>query len=149
MTMEDLKACLVQKQVLLTRLVNLSRQIETQCAREEPADPSPLILQRKVYLDRLKKCADRISFFLKQVPPEEKKRIGAVLSGHLPESLCSAEEAEVMKRELECRALLREISASDAESQKYMKKECDRLQKLVSDSRGKGERLSPLFHVSP
>lgn len=148
MTMEDLKACLIQKQVLLTRLVNLSRQIETQCAREEPTDPSSLILQRKVYLDRLKKCADRITLLLKQIPPEERKRVDSVLSGHLPEALCNAEEAEVMKRETSCRALLREISASDTESRKYMKKECDRLQKLVNDSRGKGEQLSPLFRYS-
>lgn len=142
MAMEELLACLNQKHVLLTRLLNLSRQIEVQCNRETPADPSAFIHQREVYLDRLKKCADRIAHLLAILPPEDRKRMESVLSSHLPKNQCSAEEAGVMEQEAECRSLLREISASDAESKRQMKKECDRLQKLINDSRGNGGKNS-------
>lgn len=139
---EELLACLNQKKVLLTRLLNLSRQIEVQCAHREPEAPFSLIQQRQVYLDRLKKCADRITLLLEGLPPEERERIRSVLSGRLPKDRCKTEETGAMQSEVECRSLLRGISASDTESKKQMKKECDRLQKLVNDSRGKGRKNS-------
>ncbi|QAT50669.1 hypothetical protein EQM14_13360 [Caproiciproducens sp. NJN-50] len=139
---EELQACLDQKQVLLTRLLNLSRQIETQCSREKPEDPSALIRQRQVYIDRLKKCADRIGLLLAKLPHEERERTDSILSARLPKAQCSAGEASAMEREAQCRSLLRELSASDAESRRQMKKECDRLQKLVNNSRGKGKKDS-------
>lgn len=145
---EELRACLNQKQILLTRLLNLSRQIEAQCSREKPEDPSALIQQRQVYLDRLKKCADRIALLLTKLPPAERERTDAILFARVPKAQCSAWERSVMKQEAECRSLLREISASDAESKRQMKKECDRLQKLVSDSRGKGKNNSLFFNFN-
>jgi broad specificity phosphatase PhoE len=143
--MEELQACLDQKKILLTLLLNLSRQIEVQCAYEEPDDPSPLIFQRQVYLERLKKCVDRIAQVLEKLPDKEHERMTLVFSSRLPMAQCSAEERGASECEVECRSLLREISVSDAESKRQLKKECDRLQKLVSDSRGKGRKNSLFF----
>lgn len=140
--MEELQVCVHQKQIFLTRLADLSQQVETQCCRPEPSDPSPLLRQRQVYLDRLKKCTDRISALLRKLSPEEHGRMDAVFSANLPKSQCSPVEMEIMEKERECRSLLSEISASDAESARQMKRECDRLQKLVNDSRSKGKKDS-------
>ncbi len=146
--MEELKACVNQEQIFLTRLADLSQQVETQCCRSEPSDPSPLLRQRQVYLDRLKKCVGRISVLMRKLPSEEQGRMNAVFSARLPKGQCNPEEMEIMEKEKKCHSLLSEISASDAESARQMKRECDRLQKLVNDSHSKRKKDSPFSGYS-
>ena len=96
--MEELKACVNQEQIFLTRLADLSQQVETQCCRSEPSDPSPLLRQRQVYLDRLKKCVGRISVLMRKLPSEEQGRMNAVFSARLPKGQCNPEEMEIMEK---------------------------------------------------
>lgn len=138
MAYEDLSACLEQEEVLLTRIRDISVQMETQCSLPNPA-PGELVQQRQVYLDRLKKCGDRVTALLGKLDPCERERLSAVLSSGVNREECSTQEAPLLERGAKCRSLLRETVALDRESLKQIKKECDRLQKLVNESR-RGEK---------
>ena len=141
MAYEDLSACLEQEEVLLTRIRDLSVQIEVQCGFPTPA-PGELVRQRQVYFDRLKKCVGRVTALLGKLEPGERQRMSAVLSSGAKRDECSAQELPLLERGARCRSLLREAAASDRESLKRIKKECDRLQKLVNESRrGKRDEL--------
>ncbi|MVB09760.1 hypothetical protein CAFE_04250 [Caprobacter fermentans] len=146
--MEELLACVDQKEVLLTRIFNLARQIEVVCCEPEHPAPTALIQQRQVFLERLKKCADRVSFLIGRMPAPDQERVSGVLSGRVSKQECSEQEQLLRDRETRCRSLLRGALASDAESARQMKKERDRLQKLVNDSRGKGRETSPFSNVT-
>ena len=137
----ELRACLDQKEVLLTRIKDFSRRIEVRCGLPDPS-PAGLITERQVYLDRLKKCEARVSALLGRLPAGERDRGEQILSGRLPREECSASERDLLESGIRCRSLLREISASDSESLKQIKKERDRLQKLAGGSRP-GRRNSP------
>lgn len=138
----ELRACLEQKEVLLTKLLNLSRQIETQLEEPDVPNPLPVIQQRQVYLDRLKKCTSRITAMLDGLPSAKRAHIKSLLSMQRTTDSRSPEEAELAQLEAKCRALLRRINASDSISKSRIKKERDRLQKLVNDSRKKGQKNS-------
>ncbi|WP_411676505.1 hypothetical protein [Caproicibacter sp.] len=146
--MEELLACVDQKEVLLTRIFNLARQIEVVCREPEHPVPTALIQQRQVFLERLKKCADRIALLVGKMPAPERERVSGVLAGRVSKQECSAQEQLLRDGETRCRSLLRGTLASDAESGRQMKKERDRLRKLVNDSRGKGRETSPFSNVT-
>lgn len=133
----ELRTCLEQKQVLLTKLLSLSRQIKDQCYQPEKTTPSALIEQRQIYLTRLKKCVDRINFLVEKLPPQEHERMNIILSAQSSKPACTQAESELWKLEVKSHSLLQEIYSCDAESKKKMKEECDRLRKLVNDSRSK------------
>lgn len=141
MAYEELLACLDQEEVLLTRIRDLSVQIEVRCGLPDPV-PGELVQQRQVYFDRLKKCRARAAALLGKLESGERGRLNAVLSSGLKRDECSAEELPLLERGSKCRSLVREAAAADRESLERLKKERDRLQKLVGDSRrGKGTRL--------
>ncbi|MFU0831589.1 MAG: hypothetical protein ACFWUC_01400 [Oscillospiraceae bacterium] len=141
----ELRTCIEQKQVLLTKILNLSRQIKNQCNQPEQMNPSFLIEQRQIYLNRLKKCVDRIGLLVGKLPPQEQNRINTILSAPSPKPICTPEESELWDLEVKSRSLLQEICSCDEESKKKMKEECERLRKLVNDSRSKRNNNSLYF----
>lgn len=142
MAYEELLACMDQKEVLLTRIRDLSRRIEVRCGLPD-ASPAEPITERQIYIDRLKKCEARVSSLLARLPAEERDRADRVLSARMRQKECASDdEKALLTYGARCRSLLLEITAFDAESLKQMKKERDRLQKLVNDSRtGRGDGL--------
>ncbi|XOQ43519.1 MAG: FlgN protein [Clostridium sp.] len=133
----EIRACVEQKQVLLTKILSLSRQIKDQCNQLDKTDPSALINQRQIYLNRLKKCMDRIAQLAAKLPPQEQERMDMILSAQSPKPACTPAESQLWEIEAKCRSLLHEICSCDAESKKKMKEECQRLRKLVNDTRNK------------
>lgn len=142
MPYEELKSCLEQKEILLTRIMNLARQIEVQCTFPDP-ELLDLLQQRQVYIDRLKKCSELLIVLTKQLDSRESERIGRVLSAQVEKETCSAEELRLMERESKCRTLLRETAAMDSESAKRIGDERDRMKSLISRSRKSKD--GPLF----
>ena len=146
MAHEELLACLDQMEVLLTRVKDLARRIEIQSGAGSTA-PNDLLGARQVYIDRLKKCENRVSALLSRLPEGERRQMKTVLfSGSLPDG-ASPEETALSGYGARCRSLQREIRACDFESIKQIKKERDLLQKRINDSRGTAGPASgsPLF----
>lgn len=146
MAYEELLACLDQEEVLLARIRDLSVQIEVQSGLPDPA-PGELVQQRQVYFDRLKKCRTRAAALLGKLEPGERERMSAVLSSGVKRDECSAEELPLLERGARCRSLVREAAAADRESLEQLKKERDRLQKLVNESR-RGKKAGPFGNYS-
>ena len=143
--MNELQACIEQKQVLLTKLRDLSQQIELQCDKSEHRDLADFVEKRQIYLDRLKKCTNRITVLTKKLPPHEQQRMNLILSAKLSKEQCNTEEIHLLDVEVNCRTLLQQISSYDANSRQKIKQECDRLRGLVNDSRNKNTCSIPYF----
>lgn len=123
-----------QKVVLLTAVLNLTKQIEVQ-SRQEDIQLSDLPEQRQVYIDRLKKCNRMIDFCQKKAVGEEADRLKLLLSGKEDPQTCTEEERRLAGYARESRSLLDSILALDTEARKRIRNDCDRMQKQLRSAR--------------
>ena len=138
-----LPQCMEQKLVLLTKISDVTKQIEVQ-SRQEEINLGDLADRRQVFIDRLKKCQNMIDAACRQLPPEQQERRKKILSGRFPEEECTPEEARLLKIGAKCGVVLQETLAMDREAHDRLQKECDRLQKLLHSSRRPAAQKYPV-----
>lgn len=131
---ELLLSCMKQKLILLTKVSNLTKQMEV-CSRQTEIKMGDLAGQRQVFLDRLKKCESVIASCNTALPGEQQKRQKKILSGDFPKEECSASENELLGYAVKCRDLLRYILSMDKEVRERLQNECNRLQELLHNAR--------------
>lgn len=131
---EILLKYLDQKLILLTRISDITKQIEVQ-SRQDDIQLDNLPDQRQVYIDRLKKCEQMINESLVPLSGEEKDRRKKILSGNFPKDECSDEEAKLLDYAMQCQNVLHRTLAMDVEARRLLQKECDRLQNLLHTAR--------------
>lgn len=125
-----LRKCMEQKLLLLTKISNLTKQIEVQ-SRQKDIEIGNLPEQRQIYIGRLKKCEAIIHNTCCMLPVEKQERSRAILSGKAAQGSCTVEETEFLQYGVKCRGLLQDILSMDSICRKRLQKECDRLQKLL------------------
>lgn len=128
-----LHSCMDQKVILLTRISDLTKQVEVM-SRQKAPDVGSLLNQRQVYLDRLKKCESILENSRCQLPLEMQGQVKLILSGKESAENCTADEAKLLLCGRKCRVLLRDILAMDAECKSRLQAERSRLQKLLQPS---------------
>jgi hypothetical protein len=133
-----LRKCMEQKLLLLTKIANLTKQMEVQ-SRQKEIEIGDLPEQRQIYIGRLKKCEAIIQNACCMLPVENQERSKAILSGKATQEGCTAEETEFLQCSIKCRGLLQNILSMDSICRKRLQKECDRLQKLMQS----GHRATP------
>lgn len=136
MEYERLLALWDQRIVLLTSILDLTKQIEAQSCQED-IQLGDLPEQRQVYLDRLKKCNRIIDASVGKADPENRARLKSVLAANPDLTSCTQEERRLAAYAQESRRLLDSILASDTEARRKIRLECDRLRKLARSSRKK------------
>lgn len=129
-----LVACLDQKLVLLTKISDITKQIEVQSCQKE-IELGDLPDQRQIYIDRLKKCEQVITDSYQSMAEEQQVRRKKILSGDFPKEECTEEETELLEYAIKCRDILNKTLAMDVEARRLLQKECDRLQKLLHTAR--------------
>lgn len=142
---EMLEECLKQKLVLLTRISDITKQIEVQSSQDE-IELGDLPDQRQVYIDRLKKCEQMICESYASLKGKEQERRKRILSGDFLKEECSVEEARLLNYSIECQNMLQKTLAMDREARKLLQKECDRLQTLLQTARNSKKRAYPKSH---
>lgn len=136
---EKLEACLKQKVVLLKKTMNITKQLEVQ-SKLPDIELNGLPQQRQIYIDRLKKCDALISNLINQLSAEQQVRMKKILSADFRKIDCESSELTLFEYGVQCRSLLRSITAMDTEILRRVSEERGRLQKLVSVSRGNADR---------
>ena len=134
-----------QRIVLLTAVLNLTKQIEVQ-SRQEEIQLSDLPEQRQVYVDRLKKCNQMIDACQAKAAGEESARLKLLLSGKEDAQTYTEEERRLACYARESRSLLDSILALDTEARKKIRDDCDRLQNQLRSVRrqiGVNRRADP------
>lgn len=126
--------CMKQKKVLLEKVMEMSRQMESLSKLPHP-DPGNLPQERQVYIDRLKKCDQMLASQINQLSSNEQTRMKDVLSSSLKKADCTAQEWELSEYGKVCRALLRSIIAADQVSMERFREESQWLQQNVNQSR--------------
>lgn len=126
--------CMEQKLILLTKISDITKQIEVR-SRQKEISLGDLADQRQLYINRLKKCQQMIESACQCLPPERQERRRQILSGRFAEEDCTAEEAKLLVLGKKCRVVRQETLSMDAEARERLQKECDRLQKLLHSAR--------------
>ena len=136
MEYERLLALWDQRTVLLTFVLDLTKQIEVQSCQED-IQLGDLPEQRQVYLDRLKKCNRMIDASVGKTDAENRVRLKKLLAPNPDLTSCTKEEHRLAAYARESRRLLDSILASDTEARRKIQLECDRLRELARSSRKK------------
>ena len=134
-TPEDfLPDCMTQELVLLTKISDITKQIEVQ-SRQKEIHLDGLAENRQIYIDRLKKCRQMIEAACQPLLPEQQERRKKILSGRFAKEKCTPEEAKLLELGAKCNSVLQEMLVTDREARERLQQECDRLQKLLHTSR--------------
>lgn len=140
---EKLAFALEQKVLLLTKIADLTKQIEVR-SRQKEIRLEDLPAQRQVLLDRVEKCNRMVESSVGVLPEESRGRMKRILDGNAGPEECSEDEAVLLQHSLKCQSLLRTILAENAVAVGRISGERDRLQKLLGGLREGGN--ANMFH---
>lgn len=133
---QTLAAYLDQKLILLTKISDLTKQIEVQSSQTD-IQLGDLPEKRQIYIDRLKKCEQMIHESYQSMAGEQKERRKKILNGDFSKKDCTVEEAGLLACAIQCRSVLLRTLAMDRDARGLIQKECDRLQNLLHTARKK------------
>ncbi|HEX3037504.1 MAG TPA: hypothetical protein VHO94_00735 [Oscillospiraceae bacterium] len=142
---EQIVLCIQQKLVLMTNILNLSKQIEVRCSQPE-IELGNLLQDRKVYMDRFDKCSTLLSKLTAELPSEEKEHMEQLLGGKAEPEDCSGEELSILKSVRKFNDYLQQAIALDKNATKHMKKQCDELRVTINKQRKTQENTS-LYNI--
>ena len=120
-----------QRIVLLTAILNLTKQIEVQSSQKD-IRLGDLPEQRGVYIGRLKKCNRMIDACRGKTDEKELARLTQVLAGKADAAGCTEEELRLADDAQKSRSLLDSILSSDTEARRKIRNECDRLRRRAA-----------------
>ncbi len=138
---EEIKACLEQKVILLTQILNLTKQIEVRC--NEPAvELEHFLDQRGSLMQRVDKCDDLMHSCIAQMPPVQQSRVTSILNQNIEEKDCSEEERSVLLLADQCNTLFQRAAALDQSANDALKKQYedvkDKLKEIRKADKGQG-----------
>lgn len=131
---EQIVLCVQQKLVLMTNILNLSKQIEVRCSQPE-IELGNLLQDRKVYMDRIDKCNSLLSKLTSELPSDEKERVEHLLSGKAEPEDCSKEERSILQSVQKYNGYLQQAIALDKDASKFMQKQCDEMRANINKQR--------------
>ena len=146
MTDEKLLFALEQKTLLLTKIADLTKQIEVKSKQKEIRLEN-LPTQRQILLNRVEKCNRMIDGCVKSLPEDSRERMRQILAGKIRPEECTPEETVLLRHSLKCLSLLRTILAENNIAVVRVRKERNRLQKAMSKLRKDSNASGSMFHV--
>jgi hypothetical protein len=140
----EIITCLEQKEVLLKRVMDLTKQIEVR-TRQPDIDLEDFLEQRVPYMKRVQKCDQLIASNIKQMEPKQQTRMKQILNYEIPESQCSEEELGILKLAKSCDKLLQRINTLNKSSYDAMKRQYDFVREKLAELRKQGKTPN-MFH---
>lgn len=134
--MDEIIACLEQKVLLLTKIWNLTKQIEVRCTQQE-VELDQFLELRGIYIDRVKKCNSLIQKLTKNLPAEQQERLTRLLQPDaIQDDQCgSDEERKILKLSRDCADILQKAGALDQIARETLQKQCTELQEKINQLR--------------
>ena len=145
--MEQLILCLEQKVILLTKILNITKQIEVRSAQPE-IKLDDFLEQRGVFIERLNKCNSLIKSIVSQSASEEKSRIKMLLNLQVSESNCNSDEEKILKLSKKCSELIKRTTDLDSVAHQRIKKERDELMEKINELRKKENKDTPYQSIN-
>lgn len=140
----EIITCLEQKEVLLTKVMDLTKQIEVR-TRQPEINLDDFLEQRVPYMKRVQKCNQLIASNVKLLEPERQTRMNQVLNYEIPEAQCSEEELCIMKLTKSCDHILQRINVLNKSSYDEMKRQYDFAREKLIQLRKEGKTPN-MFH---
>lgn len=137
--MKEVLTCLEQKVILLTKILNLTKQIEVR-SKEREIELDNFLDQRGAYIVRVNKCDDLILSLSESLPLEQQKRLQQILRTKLVEEECSKEELPLLKLSLECSELLHRAAVLDQSARDAIQQQCNELREKLNETRKSGNQ---------
>ncbi len=143
---EEIRICLEQKSILLTQILNLTKQIEVR-SNEPEIKLEHFLDQRSGLMQRVDKCNHLIAFQLSQLPEEEQVRVCSVLDLTAKESDCTEEEKAALKLVKKCDSLYRRAAALNQSANNALKRQYETVKGKIKElhSAGKSQSMFQKF----
>lgn len=140
----EIITCLEQKEVLLKKVMDLTKQIEVR-TRQPEVNLDDFLEQRVPYMKRVQKCNWFIASNLKQLEPEQQVRMKQILDYEISEDQCIEEELCIMKLAKNCDHLLQRINVLNKSSYDEIKRQYDFAREKLIQLRKEGKTPN-MFH---
>ena len=123
--------CLEQKEILLTKIMNLTKQIEVRC-RQETISLENLFEQRDAFMKRVDKCDCLIANQINQLPLECQAQLRPLLLAKDEMSPCTEEEQRILQLAKSCFHIKQKALAIDQSANVLLKKRCDQIKEKIN-----------------
>jgi hypothetical protein len=132
---EEITACLEQKEILLTRILDLTKRIEVRC-QEPEVDLGHFLDQRAALMERVNKCNRLVDSRLEQMEPQERERCATVMELRIPKAGC-ADETEQKAFSICTRilSLFEQAAAIDRSARESLRLQSEEAKKKLSELR--------------
>jgi hypothetical protein len=127
---ENLLICMEQKTILLTHIMNLTKQIEVRCKQTEIIFDN-LLEERKAYIDRVAKCNKLIDYILEKTESREKEHLQKILSVSAVAKASTAEEKRLLEYAINCKKYLRKILSLDKNTLRKLRRDHDEIREII------------------
>ncbi len=143
---EEILTCLEQKKILLTQILNLTKQIEVRC-NEPEVELEHFLDQRGALMKRVDMCNNLIDSKIVQMPPEQQSRAAFILNGTSDENDCNPEELSVLQLVNQCDTLFHRAAALDQSANDAIKRQHSEVKEKLKQLRkfGKGQDMFQNF----
>lgn len=136
MACDKIISCLEQKVILMTKILDITKQIEVRC-KQSRITLDDFLDKRRDYMNRVNKCNHLISTLLAELSEEEQKRLKKLMSG--AESLQDKTEEEQQIEELaaKSRTIVQKAASIDRSANELLKKRYIEVRGKINESRKK------------
>lgn len=133
---KEIMACLEQKVILMTQILNITKQIEVQCKQPE-VNLENLLDTRGDLMERTKKCDHFIRVLAQQLDDDQKERIQQILNGSAVD--CSEEEQRAMDLVQQCSSLFDRAAILDRAANEAIKQKYEETKRILIDLKKSGK----------
>jgi len=141
MANDEIVVCLEQKVILLTKVLDLTKQIQVR-SKQSDIELDDFLEQRASYMKRVHKCNDLISSITEQIPPNEQKRFNQVLNSEIPEKECNDDELLVLDLTKKSTQLLQRTAFLDKSAYEAIKAQYNSVRDKLNQLRKEGKTPS-------
>lgn len=134
MTNEQIALCVQQKLILMTNILNLSKEIEVKCSQPE-IELNDLLQKRKNFMDRIDMCNALLMKITDELQPEEKRHIKQVLDGKAEKTACGDDELPILQAAQMYNDYLQQAILLDKNSSQFMRKQYEEMKTVINQQR--------------
>ena len=131
---EEIMTCLEQKELLLTQILNLTKQIEVRCSEPE-ISLEHFLDQRGSLMQRVDKCNNLIESQVAQMLPEQQNRANLILNLKIDEADCGEQERAAFELAKKCSSLLQRAPDLDKSANDLIKHQYEDVKKKIKQTR--------------
>lgn len=145
MSNNQIVLCMQQKLILITSILNITKQIEVRCSQPE-IELGNLLQKRQLFMGRIDKCNALISKLTDELPPKEKERMQQLLSGKAEETSCNEDELIILQSSQKFKDYLEQSIVLDTNATQSMRKQYDKM-KITINKQRKAQGNKSIYNI--